>query len=153
MEIHFSAMTATAVPPVLLASGGGGVDVGLVAETILWILALIAFIILGLAILMKIRREEKDARAGSLAGEGQVDRFRALYEKNLITFDEFQTIKKNLRDRLVYDVLHRENTEAGNGRKTSGLGKKRGRSDGFFPEDDEKERRLKSLLEGMKESE
>lgn len=142
MNVHLAPFETADLPLALF--GSGDVDPSLIAETVLWIFALIVFIILGLTILIKLRREEKNARLGIFDAKGGIDRFEDLYKKRLITYDEYQTIQKNLANRLVYDVFHQE-TDPGKKKKEEKWGKDSGL--------DDKEKRLKSLLEGMEKGE
>ena len=86
-------------------------DASRITELLLWIFAFIAYVILGVVILMRISRSLKEGRTQS-SYEGDADLFRELYRKNLISAKEYKTIQTRLRDQLVNDVLNRTPAES-----------------------------------------
>lgn len=113
-----------------------------VVELVLWIVIFIAALILGVLYLKKLR---KDAKEGAFTSQENdiMSQFEEYYKQKLISFDEFQMIRKNLRDQLVYDVYQADKREKENTKK------RRSRQPVF--DESEKERRLKSLLKGLED--
>ena len=81
-------------------------DASKITELLLWIFAFVAYVVLGVVILMRISRSVKEGRSQD-SYEGNADLFRELYRKKLISDKEYKTIQTRLRDQLVKDVLSR----------------------------------------------
>ena len=78
-----------------------------VLELIIWLLLFIAFLILGALLLKRLRAGAK----GELPGDtsfGGLDSYEAMLREGLITFDEFEMIRKNLRDQMVHEIYVEE---------------------------------------------
>lgn len=113
-----------------------------ILELILWVLALIAFLIIGTSVILRIRREATEG-TGSASDEDIMEQFDRYLEKKLITYDEYEMIRKNLRDQMVYDVYMMEKQEKENKKR------KKNRKEKISEQD--KEERLKTLLKGLHE--
>ena len=140
---HSRKLFISTVP--IFGAGANNIDTGLLAETFLWILAFIALVIAGLVIVLKIRKNERNATMGNFGMDDHSDNFRKLYEHKLITFAEFETIRKNLRDRQMerYVQMDEEKSQA----ILRGQGKK---ERGWKPmSEHEKQDRLNAMLSAM----
>ncbi|MBQ1456820.1 MAG: hypothetical protein IIZ25_13330 [Thermoguttaceae bacterium] len=105
-----------------------------VLELIIWLLLFIAFLILGALLLKRLRAGAK----GDLSGDttfGGLDSYEGMLRQGLITFDEFEMIRKNLRDQMVHEIYVEEKYQ-----KAKEKAKKQRR-----PADD-RESRLEALL-------
>lgn len=105
-----------------------------VLELIIWLLLFIAFLILGALLLKRLRAGAK----GDLSGDttfGGLDSYEGMLRQGLITFDEFEIIRKNLRDQMVHEIYVEEKYQ-----KAKEKAKKQRR-----PADD-RESRLEALL-------
>ena len=105
-----------------------------VLELIIWLLLFIAFLILGALLLKRLRAGAK----GDLSGDttfGGLDSYEEMLRQGLITFDEFEIIRKNLRDQMVHEIYVEEKYQ-----KAKEKAKKQRR-----PADD-RESRLEALL-------
>lgn len=91
----------------LFGVSGERLDRASVTELFLWVLAFAAFVFLGVVILLRLRNEAKLARSNTGNQENQAELFRDLYKKKLITAEEYKTIQKRFRDRLVEEVMSR----------------------------------------------
>ncbi|MBO7678662.1 MAG: hypothetical protein J6S75_03230, partial [Thermoguttaceae bacterium] len=92
------------------------------------------FLILGALLLKRLRAGAK----GELPGDtsfGGLDSYEAMLREGLITFDEFEMIRKNLRDQMVHEIYVEEKYQ-----KAKEKAKKQRR-----PADD-RESRLEALL-------
>lgn len=79
-------------------------DASKITELLLWIFAFVAYVVLGVVILMRISRSIKGERSRDSYG-GDAELFRELYRKKLISDKEYKTIQTRLRDQLVKEVL------------------------------------------------
>lgn len=109
-------------------------------ELVLWIVIFIAALILGVLYLKKLRADAK-AEPSAPSDKDVMDRFEEYYRQKLITYDEFQMIRKNFRDQLVFEVYQADKREKEN--------VKRRKNRQPIMDESEKERRLKSLLKGL----
>ncbi|MBO7680919.1 MAG: hypothetical protein J6S75_14780 [Thermoguttaceae bacterium] len=105
-----------------------------VLELIIWLLLFIAFLILGALLLKRLRAGAK----GELPGDtsfGGLDSYEQMLREGLISFDEFEMIRRNLRDQMVHEIYAEEKYQ-----KAKDKAKKQRR-----PADD-RESRLEALL-------
>lgn len=121
------------------------------ADLATWILLFIIFLFGGIIVLHHIRNNAK-SETDQDSDETILDQIETLYERKLITYDEFQMIRKNLRDQLVVNAIESEKRaeKRAEEKKQRKEAPKRKRKMGKLS-DQEKEDLLNSLLKGQKE--
>lgn len=117
---------------VVMAAANGDA-VGSVLDLVVWLLFFIVFLILGAIILKRLRT---NAKAGPVDEEsGGIAPYERLLREGLITRDEFESIRRNLRDQMVYEIYQEEKVQ-----KPKEKAKKQRRGT------DDRESRLEALL-------
>ncbi|MGI5832557.1 MAG: hypothetical protein ACOX6D_08525 [Thermoguttaceae bacterium] len=86
-------------------------DAAKITELLLWTFAFITYVVLCFVIILRIRRSIKEPRLEINGYEGKPELFQNLYRKKLITEKEYQEIRRQIRDRLVHDMLNRPQPE------------------------------------------
>ena len=124
---------------------------GTLAELYWWLSAFIIFIIGGLLVIKKLRSEAK-ADFSSTDQSNPMASFEQLFRQNLITYDEYQMIQKNLRNQMVYDVVQTEKIakKRKNDEENRRVKPEKPSKPGKMSESD-KQKRLNSLLKDYKE--
>ncbi len=97
------------------------------------------FLLIGIFLVSRIRHQREEPKQRE--DEVSMNLFQQLYRDRLISYEEYQAIKKNLRDHLVYEVYENEIAKS--------VSKRSVRRKETFSEQD-KEERLRQLLSRKK---